>query len=533
MAAYFDGNLVFEESGGSTADLTSISITLQNNTGSSDATAVTFSNFTLTAGSIVPKLASSSPTVTPFTLNDDVTATLDTPTGTVVYSFTGTAGDIASFNIETGGDQATWRLLDPYGRQVFGPEGVSSHFGVALTTTGTYLLTIEGATDAPDVVTVEFQSSLGGHTDPGSLTGTPIAIGTPVIGTINSPGDTADYVFSAAAGSRLYFDSLTDTPDITWSLTGPRGNEIDPRAFSDSDASNSNNPAEIDLPAGGTYRLHIEAAPGFTGDYAFNLLDLAAPAAVLATDGNQTTGTLDAGNNTVVYAFDSTAGTKLVFAASGSAIYDSTFRLLDPFGRLLVGPGSFGNTIFTTPVDGRYTLLLEGDIDQFAGADYQIALIPVFDPTPVPLTLGAETEGQVNVGGETTRYTFTLGAATNLILTSTTSDQNVVLTLTGPNGIVMVRNLNELQSPGNGSPVFPLAAGDYTIEITSHDPLAAPNYSFKLLDLASATPLTSGVAFSTSLTPDLAIDAPIYPAHARIRKSFGLMIRRLSETPSQ
>jgi hypothetical protein len=51
LSGYHDGTRMFSESG-STADLTGLAFTLQNNNSSQDATSVTFTNFSLTAASV-------------------------------------------------------------------------------------------------------------------------------------------------------------------------------------------------------------------------------------------------------------------------------------------------------------------------------------------------------------------------------------------------------------------------------------------------------------------------------------------------
>jgi hypothetical protein len=50
LSGYFDGTLIFSEA--ESSDLTSVAFLLQNNAGSSDATAVTFNDFSITADSI-------------------------------------------------------------------------------------------------------------------------------------------------------------------------------------------------------------------------------------------------------------------------------------------------------------------------------------------------------------------------------------------------------------------------------------------------------------------------------------------------
>ena len=60
------------------------------------------------------------------------------------------------------------------------------------------------------------------------------------------------YEFNLAATTQLAFDSQSNRSDLFWSLTGPRGFEVDLRYFSQNDYQNK----VLPLPAG-TYRLTV------------------------------------------------------------------------------------------------------------------------------------------------------------------------------------------------------------------------------------------------------------------------------------
>ena len=69
-----------------------------------------------------------------------------------------------------------------------------------------------------------------------------------VTGVITVPGQRDNYVFSLAAGSRFYFDSLTNSAAVLWSLTGPEGAVVTDQPFSSSDAQSINDPT-VALPS--------------------------------------------------------------------------------------------------------------------------------------------------------------------------------------------------------------------------------------------------------------------------------------------
>jgi hypothetical protein len=450
--------------------------------------------------------------IKPFNLGDDVTATLDVPPGTVLYSFTATAGDTVSFNIESGANTAAWHLLDPYGRTVFGPSGAESQTGIVLGATGTYLLAIEGNLAAASVATIQFASSLDSHIDPAALTGTPITVGTPVNDSFSAQNSENDYIFTVAGGARLYFDSLTtESASIAYSLVGPRGVEIPSTVFYSADGTENQNPSEIDLPLAGTYQLRVTNSY-FTGGYSFNLLDLTQPTAVLPTDGSTLQGALTPANATQVYTFNATAGTNVYLAASGSYNYyqNIDIRLIDPSGHEIQGPTSIGNMILAIPVTGTYTLLVEGERDNayYSGnLSYSLALSNIADPAPIAVMSGQDISGQIAAGSETNRYTFKLASDSQLVLASFTGDNTVRMAVIGANGTIESFNLSQLVGYGSGSPVFSLAAGSYTLAVSSTDPTATPSYGFSVYNVATAQALTPNTPISATLQPNLAVSA--------------------------
>ena len=57
---------------------------------------------------------------TPLTIGATVSGSFDIPKGTALYNFDGVAGDHLNFDAKTYvGNFANWRLIDPYGNQVW------------------------------------------------------------------------------------------------------------------------------------------------------------------------------------------------------------------------------------------------------------------------------------------------------------------------------------------------------------------------------------------------------------------------------
>src|SRR5690606_22677407 len=102
-----------------------------------------------------------------------------------------------------------------------------------------------------------------------------IAIDTLVTGR-REPGERHTLTFTLTQPSRLLFDSLSSRWDLHWTLTGPRGAEVNQRAFAYSDSIDlsSGLSSLLDLPAG-TYSLIVDGSAGEAVDYAFRLIDTA------------------------------------------------------------------------------------------------------------------------------------------------------------------------------------------------------------------------------------------------------------------
>src|SRR5262249_51626187 len=156
--------------------------------------------------------------------------------------------------------------------------------------------------------------------------GTPLVLGATTTGSIDVSGETDVFSFTLVADARLYFDSLTNSSNLRWTLIGPAGTAVGDRPFSTSDAIDGF--TLLNLPAG-DYTLTVSGA-GTTGAYSFRLLDLAQATAV--TPGTPLSGTLDPANETDLYRFQAAAGDRVFFdtqARSGAG--SARWRLLDPF----------------------------------------------------------------------------------------------------------------------------------------------------------------------------------------------------------
>ena len=170
---------------------------------------------------------------------------------------------------------------------------------------------------------------------------------------------------------------------------------------------------------------------------------------------------------------------------------------------------------------GTYTLLVEGSrIDTGVGS-YTLNVQPVSDEA-FGLTVGATVSEAIDEQGEQDVYSFTLGAPARLYFDSLTgsggSDGNFRWALQGPAGVVAT---NQAFSSSEGLIGSGLAedprrlqpAGAYTLTVSGAGATTGA-YSFRLLDLAAATPLTPGTPVSGTLDPANETDPYWFEAQA-------------------
>src|SRR5262249_6188632 len=139
------------------------------------------------------------------------------------------------------------------------------------------------------------------------------------------------YSFSLASDSLLYFDSLTNSGALSWSLTGPSGT-VASRAFNASDYTGSAFPLLV-APAG-SYTLTIDVGGDATPSYSFRLSDL--PSATAVTPGTALTGPLADRKGTDLYKLTASPGQAFYFDSQAtSGVGTAAWRLFDRFGTQL------------------------------------------------------------------------------------------------------------------------------------------------------------------------------------------------------
>ena len=209
-------------------------------------------------------------------LGTSVSGTLSPGNAALTYSFVAAAGDLVAFQSNSvGAGNATWRLLDRFGRDVAGINNLATnHAALSLAVAGTYSLLVEGRLDGATPIDFDVQLNAAGNQAPTVLpAGDALTIGSVVAGNLLSTSATQTYRFTLTSDSQLAMDNQSNiNPYALWTLVGPRGTEVNQRYFYASDANYAN--PMLNLPAG-EYALTI-SNNGNGGAYTFRLLDAAA-----------------------------------------------------------------------------------------------------------------------------------------------------------------------------------------------------------------------------------------------------------------
>src|SRR5262249_10779327 len=179
---------------------------------------------------------------------------------TKLYQFNANAGDLFYFDqLSQSSGTLYWRLIDPYGQQVW-QNGFSSVGTQALPSSGTFTLLVEGYISNASPINYSFNVQKVTNTTAS------LRLDNQVSGAISQAGQQNSYTFSLSNPSQLYFDSLTNDSSLNWTLTGPRGTEVSSRSFQSSDGGNFSSNPVLNLIAG-NYTLTIAGSGDHTGSY--------------------------------------------------------------------------------------------------------------------------------------------------------------------------------------------------------------------------------------------------------------------------
>lgn len=443
---------------------------------------------------------------TALTLNTPTMTQLNPGNETLLYQFDATAGDLLNFDSQTfnGSTSERWRVIDPFGNEVFDQRMDTDVNGVTMPFDGTYTLLLEGSLGQASTVDFTFEVDFVSNT-PYTAPGSTVNLGDLVASNISVGGEVDYYNFTLATDTVLYFDTQTDISTIRWSLrpggAGTSGSIVSNIQFSNDDY----NFTPLLLRAG-TYEVKIDGTSGSaTGSYSFTLLDLGAVATSLdALHNVQQQASINPGDSTVAYSLNLTAGDRLYFDAiayTGSS--NAHWRLISPadveqFEATISSAGSNGSGdggSFTAPQTGTYFLLIEGANGQ---SGQKLADFTVYDiaPSSTPISIDTVVSGTIDTPGDRDEFTFTLTETSPITVTDfITNNGNLRYSLDGPDGS-LYSNIS------TGSLRTNLPAGDYTLTVSmTNDATGA--FQVKFVTTEGATDITAqiGMQIDGQLSP--------------------------------
>ncbi|RMG35700.1 MAG: LEPR-XLL domain-containing protein, partial [Gammaproteobacteria bacterium] len=421
-------------------------------------------------------------------------------TETRLLKLSAAKGDRLVINGGNGGNVYT-RIFDLYGNEVLSARYLGDLDPLVIPGDGDYLILIEG--QASDSRPRNFSYLVM----PESRQELSLTVGEVIDSEISAIGESDAYTFTLEAPARLYFDQLTSRSDITWSLYGPRGTEVDRLRFDQSDSWNTNTARILDLPAG-DYTLLVDANGMATGRYAFRLFNIA-NATVLNYDPDTVVDALlSPGNATEAFRFTTARGDQFNLVRVTD---DPWVKLLDPIGRQVFNNYLSNFTTTTARMAGDYLLLVEGYPANPPSADrrYQFKLVKegettIADYQGTGILIGERVDGTIGQSGEIDDYLFSVTQETDVIFDPLAygGTGTVYWTLNGPAGTLVDRRnfYNSDSVDQRASTRLHLVPGTYQVRIQRYSTQTG-DYAFRLVDLSQATTVDLDTAFSGSLSP--------------------------------
>ncbi len=453
-------------------------------------------------GSYSIRVADASKTQTSISIGAEVSGEIpaDRPGRVNVYDFTvppGPPGRIVTLELIQSSNAGNFNYLleDALGRAVL------PRTGSILTTAplpllgGSYRLSVLGEGGAAG--TYRFRIRDDGAA--GSvLTGTPVAVGDLIDGSIETPGGEARYTFTAAAGQSVYLDLLLADRNLNWSLFDEAGGVVGSKLANSTDLGDIG-PHPL---AAGTYTV-VLTAPAATAaiPFRFQIAD-ASPIARDAAMGDTISDTF-AGVPGAVHRYK-------IAVSEGQRIFLDrlivstrlAWSLLDPAGQpifaLVRADGIDNDAGPFTLAAGIYTLVLDPDFGYQPA--YQIG-IRVAESSEETAPLGAIIAGNfIGKAGSTRTILLDVPDGTGLFFDRRSATARLDWSLVDPAGQPVFGPVRFDNGDGDAGP-FTLAGGIYRLTL---DPEVGyqPTYDVQIVAIDESTvPLPFGQAVQGVLVP--------------------------------
>ncbi|MBM3878409.1 MAG: hypothetical protein FJ387_01625 [Verrucomicrobia bacterium] len=416
--------------------------------------------------------------------NTVVSGTLDPASAAALLRFSGSAGQRLFIDGRNPVDPVSLYLYGP-ANQYLGGVGLTSYSEFVLPQTGLYLAHVTSAN--PNPTPYAFQATIAPSTTQA------LAFGTETTGSLTAAGEEHRFEFTGAAGQRLLYDALdTDADNINVRLLDPGGAIFALSQNSDSDS------APFTLTVAGTYTLIVGGNTPTLGDYRFRLIEVASPPAAALPLNAPVSGILDPFSTMAVLRFSGASGQRMLFDSNDPAA-NGWWILYGPANQALASAWLGSDFEVTLPSAGTYLLVLIG-----AGPGPTTYSFHARTPTTTstPLTLANTHTGTIATPGEEHRYSFAGAVGQRLLYDALGAPgDSPFLRLITPSGAIPIQQM----ANQDFSPYTLTENGSYTLVLGGVSDPVGP-YSFRLLDQATATPLSLGTIATGRLDPGNRLD---------------------------
>jgi YD repeat-containing protein len=449
-----------------------------------------------TTGALTVSLLS--PTVSTITSGATQTAVVNTPGQSVLYAFTGIAGQVATVqltNNEITACNVNISILNPNGSTLAstGVCGISGFLNpIALPTKGTYTLVVSpqnGGTGSANVTLTLFVEQTG-----------TIIVGTPTSIAINTPGQDLQLKFFGTQG-QLASAQVTNgqwSAYVNVSILGPDGSPLTQAVYTSGGALSI---GPVSLPSTGTYSLLIAPYPGFlpTGSATATVTltnNVVGPA---ITPGTPATATITVAGQSESLPFSGQSGQLASVAISAGAWTGYVnVSILGPDGSTLT-PAVYtsGGTLNIGPValpsTGTYSLLIAPYPEYLPTGS---ATVTVTLMTPSVILPGNATSVAITATGQIAQQTFNAVAGQSAGVQVSNFNLNVAC------GSVTISIINP-----NGAT---LASGN-ACGTVFQTPVALPATGIYILQLAPQSNGTGNATLTLSISPSTEPTGSITP----------------------
>ena len=357
---------------------------------------------------------------------------------------------------------------------------------------------------------VTFSGVVGRNAQATPVSGTLVAPGAPaqsinigqvVTGSIDTPGSTREYQFTAVAGQSIFLDvqQLTGSGFVNFILKDANGATIfNSEGHPDLGDRGDDGPVTLDLP--GTYTLVVDGQGNVTASYQFQIWNVPAATPQAIDLDELVAGSIDTPGSSKQYQFTAAAGQSIYFDLQASGEPGTSilrYRLQDANGTEVFSTGvQFGfpwsgdRGPIVLSSSGVYTVTVQGEGDAVSAYQFKVWDVPTTSVDPI--TIGQTVADAFAVPGAVKQYQFTATAGQSIYFdlqaTGEPSYAFLRYRLQDANGAEVFSSLVQFGFPfqGDRGPIVLSSSGVYTVTVQGEGD-AVGSYQFKIWDVPTTS----------------------------------------------